>query len=283
MHPPGPPFISPASPPPVLREAKLSRETGRSHLWLGQECTSHLLGDLCPSLCLRPHSWEMERAGCPEPVETSGHLHSYPVHCSTQCPTQSRCSKRVCRNEWLSISPCGNRGTEKAGLTTSFWPPQGFSALSLLLCEECGCLPPLGVPRSFVATISGDDGEQGCPAAPQGGTRAQDPRSPPSLPRLGWGPSSPTFLCLWGSMIHVLSFGTGYGPGTQHFAIFLGMTQKRTQLECRLNVLRPLKACHCPAQRLSFPSSVPRRTQTTGRGDLSIVRQSRPDRLVTTT
>ena len=45
--------------PPVLREAKLSRETGHSHLWLGQECTSHLLGDLCPSLCLRPHSWEM--------------------------------------------------------------------------------------------------------------------------------------------------------------------------------------------------------------------------------
>ena len=71
MHPPGPPLISPASPPPVLRGAKLSRETGRSHLWLGQECISHLLGDLCPSLCLRPHSWEMERAGL---SRTSGDL-----------------------------------------------------------------------------------------------------------------------------------------------------------------------------------------------------------------
>lgn len=177
---------------------------------------------------LTPGKWREQ--GCPEPVVTFSHLHSYPVHCSTQCPTQSRCSKSVCRNEWIPISPCGNRGAEKAGLTTSFWP-QGFSALSLLLCEECVCLPPLGVPRSFVATVSGDDGEQGCPTAPQGGTRAQDTRSPPSLPRLGWGPSSPTFLCLWGGMIHVLSFWTGYGPGTQHFAIFLGMTQKRTQLE----------------------------------------------------
>ena len=71
MHPPGPPLISPASPPPVLRGAKLSRETGRSHLWLGQECISLLLGDLCPSLCLRPHSWEMERAGL---SRTSGDL-----------------------------------------------------------------------------------------------------------------------------------------------------------------------------------------------------------------
>lgn len=145
-----------------------------------------------------PTPGKRREQGCPEPLLTSGHLQrwrsvstSHPVHCGTRCPTQSRCSKGVCRNEWIPISPCGNRGAEKAGLTTSFRPSPGFSALSLLLREKCGYLPPLGVPCSFLATVSGDDGEQGCPTAPQGGTRTQDTRSPPSLPRLGWGPSSP--------------------------------------------------------------------------------------------
>lgn len=62
MHPLG--LLSLALHPlPQCCEGLNSQETGRSHLCLGQECTSHLLGDLCPSLCLRPHSWEMERAG----------------------------------------------------------------------------------------------------------------------------------------------------------------------------------------------------------------------------
>ena len=57
---------------------------------------------------LTPGKWREQ--GCPEPVVTFSHLHSYPVHCSTQCPTQSRCSKGGklyfyggCRDEKNSI------------------------------------------------------------------------------------------------------------------------------------------------------------------------------------
>ena len=53
------------------------------------------------------------------------------------------------------------------------------------------------------------------------------------------------------------------------------------------NTARELTQCPASTEGMSlscseaqFPSSVSRRTQTTGRGDLLIVRQSRPDRLV---
>lgn len=161
----------------------------------------------------------------------------------------------------------------KPGCRESGSHNQAFQPCPCFYVKSVGACRPEGL---------GDDGEQGCPTAPQGGTRAQDTRSPLSLLRLGWGPSPPTFLCFGGGMIHFLPIILDWiWSGHPKFCNIFRNDSNREQLERGISFLRPLKACHCPAPRLSSPSSVSRRTQTTGRGDLSIVRWSWPDRLVT--
>ena len=155
------------------------------------------------------------------------------------------------------------------------WVSQpGFSALSLLLCEKCGCLPPRGVRRRWGAGLS-----HSSPGRNEGTGHSQ----PTFPPEVGVGAiPPPTFLCFWGGMIHFLPIILDWiWSGHPKFCNIFRNDSNREQLERGISFLRPLKACHCPAPRLSSPSSVSRRTQTTGRGDLSIVRWSWPDRLVT--